>query len=61
VENFDQQAHDEFIAERYRTLAMFETFDLFIDRALDGVITMETALKEFREEFFEDDTEVIIE
>lgn len=47
METFDQNKHDQEVAERYRQLARFDAFDKFIDMALDGKMTMGEALAEF--------------
>ena len=40
-------------SEKYEALAKVGAFDRFIDMALDGVITMEEAIKGFKEEYTE--------
>ena len=42
-EQFDNEAYEQQIAERYRQLARFDAFDKLVDMALDGVITMDEA------------------
>ena len=47
---FDPEAHEAQVSENYRRLAVYETFDRFIDLALDGQITLPEALAGFKEE-----------
>lgn len=42
---FDHQAHEQQVSDRYAQLARIETFDRIIDMALDGVITVAEAIK----------------
>lgn len=42
-EQFDFDEHERQVSERYRQLALYESFDKLIDMALDGVITMDQA------------------
>lgn len=46
---FDPVEHEEFVSKRKATLIKYETFDRFIDLALDGVISMPEAIKGFEE------------
>ncbi len=55
---FDNQQHEAFLAERYERLARIDAFDRFVDLALDGAISMDEALKAFREEYIDEQTEV---
>lgn len=58
---FDPEQHEldvqrywlEITADRYEQAAKLEAFDRFIDLALDGVITMDDAIKGFKEEYIE--------
>jgi hypothetical protein len=49
-EIFDFDEHEKQLAERYRQLARFESFDKLVDMALDGVITMAQAQTAWLEE-----------
>lgn len=48
---FDNDAHEAHIAARYERLAAIAAFDAFIDMAIDGVITMDEALKAYKDEY----------
>ena len=45
--DFDFTAHERMVAERYARLARYDAFDALVDMALDGVITMADAKKEW--------------
>lgn len=48
---FDNDEHERKLAERYRRLGAIDAFDKFVDLALDGVITMDEAIKGYVEEY----------
>lgn len=54
MEQFDNDAHNAFISERFAAETerrdRLAAFDKFVDLALEGVITMDEALKAFKEE-----------
>lgn len=50
MEKFDQEKHDQEVAERYARIAVYDAFDKLVDMALDGVITMEDAKKAWESE-----------
>jgi hypothetical protein len=52
---FDNDAHEAMLAERYRKMALLETFDTLVDMALDGVITMDQAIEEYKLELAQDE------
>lgn len=41
--SFDFEEHERQLAERYRRLARYDSFDKLVDLALDGVISMADA------------------
>lgn len=51
---FDNDAYELQIAERYRRLALFDAFDRFIDMSIEGIITREEAIDGFRDEYADD-------
>lgn len=44
---FDPEEHERQVNERYAQLSRYESFDMLVDMALDGVITMEEAKTEW--------------
>lgn len=48
---FDPTEHETQIAEAYERIARVDAFDKFVDLALEGTITMDEALKAYREEY----------
>ena len=50
---FDNDAHEQAVADRYEQLARISAFDAFVDMALDGVITLDEAIAGFSEEYGE--------
>lgn len=48
MEQFDFEAHEARVSERYRQIARIKAFDFLVDMALDGVITMTQAIEEFK-------------
>lgn len=50
---FDPERHEAEIAERYEQIARIDAFDRFVDLALEGTITMDEAIKAYREEYVE--------
>lgn len=54
MSEFDNEAHEAFLAERYERVNRLDAFDRFVDLALDGVISMDEAIKAFTEEYGDD-------
>lgn len=58
MSTFDPEQHEKMVAQAwldyYERDARIEAFDKFIDLALDGVITMDEAIKGFKEEYYDE-------
>lgn len=50
MEVFDFDAHEKQVAAKYQQLARIEAFDKFIDLALDGVVSFDSAVQGYLEE-----------
>lgn len=45
---FDPAAHDQQVSESYQRLQKYALFDELIDYALDGVVSLDEAVKQFK-------------
>jgi hypothetical protein len=48
MEQFDEHAHEAHVAARYEKLARIAAFDRLVDMALDGSITMDEAIGQYK-------------
>ena len=58
--DFDFEAHERQLAERYKQIAKYEAFDKLVDMALDGQITMTEAQVAWESEVLTYDPELPI-
>jgi hypothetical protein len=61
---FDNEKHEQLVAERYERIASYGAFDKLVDMALDGQISLSEAISEFKIDYvpgegLPDDTEPV--